>query len=312
MSSKLKNTAKCCLLQTVLQKFIFEPIGRQQKKLFDSGIRLLWVMLTLNIKFLAISVALFVSTSCSSARSTERSGFKLVFDMRYSDIQKLILENDRGNVTVAELDVQIQMESVRNCVPYSYQLPYSFTYVGWNTYPREQPMSGQILRDLSCDHVGRPELRADWFPVVVYFQNPRSDLSRVDLKTWGSKSELAPDPFLKNYVLDVQNAFPINVDRCQIITTDVFQKGVRKKLFIALTTYPDPTVTFPDDRLLGQVMCSNIPLFLSAGIAVESLPSIFKESKTDGFRDTLTTSNRLLVLVRDRILGATDISQYPK
>jgi hypothetical protein len=249
--------------------------------------------------FITLCIVWAMSTGCTSTRTTERDGFKLIFDMRYSDMQQLITESEVSPLTEAQLEEQIQIDSTKNCIPSSSQHYNSFTYVGWNAYPPDQNMSYKILRQLSCENLGTPELASDRVPMMVLFQNPISNRSYVDIKTWGSKSELVQDPILKKYAMEVQKAFPNDVDRCQIVTKEIVEMGVTKTLFVALVTYPD-TVAWPvNDRLEGQVACYNLPLFLSAGVSVSSLKAIIQESEGMMFLDI---SDRLLALIRRRIL----------
>jgi hypothetical protein len=251
--------------------------------------------------FITLCFVWAMSTGCTSTRTTERDGFKLVFDMRYSDMQKLIVDSDVTPLTQAQLEEQVQIETAKNCIPLNAQLFNSFTYVGWNAYPPDQNMSYEILRQLSCENLGTPELASDRVPMMVLFQNPISNRYYVDIKTWGSKSELVQDPILKKYAMEVQKAFPNDVDRCQIVTKEIVEMGVTKTLFVGLVTYPD-TVAWPsNDRLEAQITCYNLPLFLSAGVSTTSLQTVVRETESRLF---INTSSRLLALVRSKILDA--------
>jgi hypothetical protein len=248
---------------------------------------------------LTLCVVLAMSTGCTSTHSTEKDGFKLIFDMRYSDMQKLIDESEVSPLTQAQLEEQIQMDSTKNCIPSSSQHYNSFTYVGWNAYPPDQPMTEQILNQLSCNKLSRSEQSTKQIPLMVLFQNPISNWLYVNIKTWGSQSELIQDQVLKKHALEVQKAFPNDVDRCQIVTKEIVEMGVTRTYYIALVTYPDSVAWPPNDRLMGQVACYNLPLFLSAGVSVNSLKPIIQESQGV---IRMEMSGRLLTLLRRRVL----------
>jgi hypothetical protein len=253
------------------------------------------------LAFVTLCLVLGLSTGCTSARTTEQNGFKLIFDMRYSDMKKLIDESDVSPLTQAQLETQIQMDSTKNCIPSNAKLSNSFTYVGWNAYPPDQPMTEEILNQLSCYKIGRSEEGSTRVPLMVFFQNPISNRAHVNIKTWGSQSEWIQDPILKKHAMEVQRAFPNDLDRCQIVTKEIVEKGVNKTLFVGLVTYPD-TVAWPsNDRLEAQITCYNLPLFLSAGVSTTSLQTVVRETKSRLF---INTSSRLLALVRSKILDA--------